>query len=106
MLNSFVLCCNFCACKCVCTAVMRSPGGGGGRHLVTAPKGMVGDRLPWGGEGQGGGVCIYIYIYIYVCMAYVWQSIYWRASTPGGLWEESSDPPRVGDSKQHALEVN
>ena len=25
------------------------------RHLVTVPKGVVGDRLPWGGEGQGGG---------------------------------------------------
>ena len=25
-------------------------GGGGGRHLVTIPQGVVGDRLPWGGE--------------------------------------------------------
>ena len=25
------------------------------RHLVTVPQGVVGDRLPWGGEGQGGG---------------------------------------------------
>ena len=24
-------------------------------HLVTVPQGVVGDRLPWGGEGQGGG---------------------------------------------------
>ena len=57
MLNSFVLCCNFCACKCACTVVVRSPRGGvGDRHLVTVPQGVVGDRLPWGGEGQGGGV--------------------------------------------------
>ena len=27
----------------------------GDRHLVTIPQGMVGDRLPWGGERQGGG---------------------------------------------------
>ena len=26
----------------------------GDRHLVTIPQGVVGDRLPWGGEGQGG----------------------------------------------------
>ena len=25
------------------------------RHLVTIPQGVVGDRLPWGGERQGGG---------------------------------------------------
>ena len=53
MLHSVVLCCNFCACKCACTAVVR---GGGGRRLVTVPHGVVGDRLPWGGEGQEGGV--------------------------------------------------
>ena len=29
-------------------------GGVGYRHLVTVPQGVVGDRLPWGGEGQGG----------------------------------------------------
>ena len=55
MLNSFVLCCNFCACKCACTVFVRSPGGGGGRHLVTVPQGVVGDCLPWGGEQQGAG---------------------------------------------------
>ena len=56
MLNSFVLCCNFCACKCACTVGVWSPGGGvGDRHLVTIPQGVVGDRLPWGGERQGGG---------------------------------------------------
>ena len=27
----------------------------GDRHLVTIPRGVVGDRLPWGGERQGGG---------------------------------------------------
>ena len=31
-------------------------GGVGDRHLVTIPQGVVGDRLPWGGERQGGGV--------------------------------------------------
>ena len=31
------------------------PGGGvGDRHLVTIPQGVVGDRLPWGGERHGG----------------------------------------------------
>ena len=30
-------------------------GGLGDRHLVTVPQGVVGDRLPWGGERQGGG---------------------------------------------------
>ena len=29
--------------------------GVGDRHLVTVPQGVVGDSLPWGGEGQGGG---------------------------------------------------
>ena len=24
--------------------------------MATVPQGVVGDRLPWGGEGQGGGV--------------------------------------------------
>ena len=56
MLNSFVLCCNFCACKCACNPVCVVPQGGvGDRHLVTIPQGVVGDRLPWGGERQGGG---------------------------------------------------
>ena len=30
-------------------------GGLGDRHLVTVPQGVVGDRLPWGGERQGAG---------------------------------------------------
>ena len=30
-------------------------GGVGDRHLVTVPRGVVGDRLPWVGERQGGG---------------------------------------------------
>ena len=30
-------------------------GGLGDRHLVTVPQGVVGERLPWGGERQGGG---------------------------------------------------
>ena len=33
----------------------RGGGGVGDRHLVTIPQGVVGDRLPWGGEGRGGG---------------------------------------------------
>ena len=40
-----------------CTVVVRSPRGGGGRHLVTVPQGVVGDRLPLGwGTTRGGGV--------------------------------------------------
>ena len=31
------------------------PQGGGDRHLATVPHGVVGDRVPWGGERQGGG---------------------------------------------------
>ena len=45
-----------------CTVVVGFPRGGwgtvtplGDRHLVTVPQGVVGDRLPWGGERQGGG---------------------------------------------------
>ena len=30
-------------------------GGVGDRHLVTVPREVVGDRLPWGGERQGAG---------------------------------------------------
>ena len=30
-------------------------GGVGDRHLAIIPQGVVGDRLPWGGERQGGG---------------------------------------------------
>ena len=30
-------------------------GGVGDRHLATVPWGVVGDRLPWAGEGHGGG---------------------------------------------------
>ena len=47
---------NFCACKCACTVGVWSPRGGvGDSHLVTIPQGVVGDRLPWGGERHGGG---------------------------------------------------
>ena len=59
--GKIVLCCNFCACKCVCTVVVRSPRGGlGDRHLATVPQGLVGDRLPWGGERQAGGGGTYV----------------------------------------------
>ena len=40
---------------CVYGGGAVSQGGGGGRHLVTVPQGVVGDRLPWGGERQVGG---------------------------------------------------
>ena len=53
MLNSFLLCCNFCACKCACTVVVRSCRGGGDRHLVTVPHGVAGGCLPWGRTGGG-----------------------------------------------------
>ena len=33
---------------------MVPQGGVGDRHLVTIPQGVVGDRLPWGGERHGG----------------------------------------------------
>ena len=58
MLNSFVLCCNFCACKCACTVFVRSPRGGvGDRHLVTVPQGGWGTVFPGVGndKGRGGG---------------------------------------------------
>ena len=46
-----VLCCNFCACKCACMVVVRSPTGGvGDPHLATVPQGVVGD-----GNNKGGG---------------------------------------------------
>ena len=51
-----------------CLSLLRAPspprvygggavpqGGVGDRHLVTVPQGVMGDRLPWGGERQGGG---------------------------------------------------
>ena len=46
MLNSFVLCCNFCACKCECTVGVWSPRGGWG----TVFPGVGNDK------GGGGGV--------------------------------------------------
>ena len=43
---------------CVYGGSAGPQGGMGDCHLVTVPQGVVGDRLPWGGEGQGeGGVC-------------------------------------------------
>ena len=56
MLHSFVLCCNFCACKCACTVVVRSPrGGGGGPSLGDRPPGVGGgpSSLGWGRTGGG-----------------------------------------------------
>ena len=75
MLNPFILYCNFCACKCVCTVVVRFPRGGlgtvtwgpslGDRHLVTVPEGVEEEeeeeeRLPrshgrWASASSPGG---------------------------------------------------
>ena len=43
-----------CLQMCVCGGSAVPQVGVGDRHL-TVPKGVVGDRLPWGGEGQGAG---------------------------------------------------
>ena len=50
MLNSFVLCCNFCACKCACTVVVRFPRGGGGPSLGDHPPGGGGGPSSLGGN--------------------------------------------------------
>ena len=51
-----------CLQMCVYGGGVVPQGGVGDRHLVTIPQGLVGDRLPWGGERQGGGggvpICI------------------------------------------------
>ena len=39
---------------CVYGGGVVPQGGVGDRHLVTIPQGVVGDRLPWGGERHGG----------------------------------------------------
>ena len=44
-----------CLQMCVYGGGVVPQGGVGDRHLVTMPQGVVGDRLPWGGERQGGG---------------------------------------------------
>ena len=44
-----------CLQMCVYGGGVVPQGGVGDRHLVTIPQGVVGDRLPWGGERQGGG---------------------------------------------------
>ena len=68
MLNSFVLCCNFCACKCACTVVVRSPrGGGGGLSL--------GDRPPRGGGGP--------------------SSLGWGTTRGGGGTKSAKPPPKA-----------
>ena len=36
---------------CVYGGSAVPPGGVGDRHLATVPKGVAGDRLPWGGAG-------------------------------------------------------
>ena len=36
-------------------------GGGGDCHFATVPHGVVGDCLPWGGEGQGGGYAFFFF---------------------------------------------
>ena len=44
-----------CLQMCVYGGSAVPQGGVGDRHLVTIPQGVVGDRLPWGGERQGAG---------------------------------------------------
>ena len=44
-----------CLQMCVYGGSAVPQGGLGDRHLVTVPQGVVGDRLPRGGERQGGG---------------------------------------------------
>ena len=44
-----------CLQMCVYGVCAVPQGGLGDRHLVTVPQGVVGDRLPWGGERQGAG---------------------------------------------------
>ena len=51
MLNSFILCCNFRACKCACTVVVRSPRGGWG----TVIRGWWGTVFPGVGNDKGRG---------------------------------------------------
>ena len=49
-----------CLQMCVYGGSAVPQGGVGDRHLVTIPQGVVGDRLPWGGERPGaGGVHIF-----------------------------------------------
>ena len=43
-----------CLQMCVYGGGVVPQGGVGDRHLVTIPQGVVGDRLPWGGEQHGG----------------------------------------------------
>ena len=50
----FMLQC-LCLQMCVYGGGAVPQGGVGDRHLVTIPQGVVGDRLPWGGERQGKG---------------------------------------------------
>ena len=58
-LYSFVLQCNFCACKYVCTVVVRFPGGGGGGWgTVTwqlSTRGWRGTVFPTVGQDKAGG---------------------------------------------------
>ena len=44
-----------CLQMCVYGGGAVPQGGVGDCHLATVPQGVVGDRLPWGGERQGGG---------------------------------------------------
>ena len=44
-----------CLQMCVYGGGVVPQGGLGDCHLVTIPQGVVGGRLPWGGERQGGG---------------------------------------------------
>ena len=55
MLNSFVLCCNFYACKCAYGGSAVPQRGVGDRHLVTVPQGCWGTVFPGSGQDKGGG---------------------------------------------------
>ena len=54
MLNCFVLCCNFSACKYACTVVVRSPRGGWGT-VTWQPFHRAWCRTVFGGVGNGIG---------------------------------------------------
>ena len=45
----------------------------GDRHLVTIPQGVVGDRLPWGGERQGGGRVHTFEGVHYILLKFIWD---------------------------------
>ena len=73
MLDAFVLCCNFWACKCACTLVVRSPRGGWGPSLDNRPpRGGGGpSSLGWG-TTRGGGYVKHVLAPLYVFFHPIW----------------------------------